>query len=77
MRNEYKELFGCSLEYESKCIVRLDALLGKSRLYLMMKRKRKCVLNRGLEPLFPGCLPDVLCYEWAHLISPSQFHSGK
>ena len=59
------------------CTARLDALPEKLWLYLMMKRKRKCVLNRGLEPRFPGCLPDVLCYEWAHLISLSQFHSGK
>lgn len=77
LRSECKELLGCSLEYEWKCTARLDALPEKLWLYSMMKRKRKCVLNRGLEPRFPGCLPDVLCYEWAHLISLSQFHSGK
>ena len=73
--NEYKELSGCSLEYEWKYTAKLETLPGKLQWYLMTKRKRKCVLNRGLEPRFPGCISDG--YKWAHLISPSQFHSGK
>lgn len=44
LRSERKEeLLGCSLEYEWKCTARLDALPEKLWLYLMMKRKRKCV----------------------------------
>lgn len=52
-------------------------LPGKFRFLLMEGEKEACPVNRELEPTFPGCHPDVLHYKWAHLISPSQFHSGK
>lgn len=77
LRTQHKELSGCSSASEWRCIVRLDGSPGKPQLYLMLKRKRKCVLNGGLGPRFPGRLPAILCYEWARLIAPSQFRPGK
>lgn len=72
-----KNFFGCLFRIRMATPRQARRLARGVTMKSMMKRMRKCVLNRGLEPPFPGCLPDVWGSEWAPPSSPSQFHSGK